>query len=377
VLALLAVGCGGHEPTAPPPPAVTVARPIVEEIVDWDEYTGRLQATESVEVRPRVSGYVESIHFADGATVKTGDLLFVIDPRPYVAALDRARAEAQLSEARLALARKELGRAQKLLKSDTISQELTDTRATAAQEGEASLAAAKAAVAAAELDVEFTRVIAPIAGRTGRHLVDEGNLVTAGSTVLTTIVSLDPIHVYFDADERAYLKYSRLAKAGARPSSREVNNPVRIGLADEDDFPHEGWMDFVDNQLDTGTGTIVGRALVPNPDLLLSPGLFVRLRLLGSAPYRAVLVPDEAIGTDQAQKFVWVVDAENRAQYRRVTIGTLRGTLRVVRDGLGPDDRVVVAGLQRVRPGIVVAPEERPAGPQRTARDVAPAAAAD
>jgi RND family efflux transporter MFP subunit len=369
-LALLAAACGGREAPAPPPPNVSVARPRVQEVIDWDEYTGRLQAIDSVEVRARVSGYLESIHFADGGTVKAGDLLFVIDPRPYEAVLARARGELALSQARLELARKDLARAQQLLKSRAISEEEADTRAAGVRQAEASAAAAKAAVDAAALDVEFTRVVAPVAGRAGRHLVDEGNLVTSGptgATLLTTIVTLDPIHCYFEADERAYLKYTRLARSGERASSRDVNNPVRVGTADEKDFPHVGWMDFVDNQFDPGTGTMTGRALIPNPELLLSPGLFVRVRLLGSAPYRALLIPDEAIGTDQAQKFVWVLDAENRAQYRRVQVGVLHEGLRVVREGLGPEDRVVVAGLQRVRPGIVVVPEERTSEPQTAA----------
>jgi RND family efflux transporter MFP subunit len=362
-LGLFAVACGrSHDAGGPPPAQVTVARPLVKDIVEWDEYTGRLQALDAVEVRARVSGYLQSINFADGATVKEGDLLFVVDPRPYEAVLKRTQAEVLLAQSRLDQAKNDAARAERLLGPHAISAEEAERRTATFRQAEASLAAARAAVEAAALDVEFTHVLAPIGGRAGRHLVDEGNLVDGGApnaTLLTTIVSLDPIHCYFEADERSYLKYVRLAQRGERASSREVNNPVEVALADETGYPHKGWMDFVDNQLDLGTGTMIGRALLPNPDLLLTPGLFVRVRLPGSARHQAVLLPDEAIATDLDQKFVWVVDAQNHAQLRRVTIGPLHEGLRIVRDGVGPDDRVVVAGIQRVRPGLALAPEER------------------
>jgi RND family efflux transporter MFP subunit len=365
---LIAVtGCGKSAPPPQPPPSVGVAHPLVQTIVEWDEYTARLSAIQSVEVRARVSGYLQSIHFADGTVVAAGDLLFVIDPRPYEAVLNRSKADLVLAEARLDLARKDLARAEFLVKSRAISQEEADTRAATLRQALASVAGARAAVEAAALDVEFTRVTAPIGGRVSRHLVTEGNLIVGGgtsnATLLTSIVSLDPVYAYFEVDEQAYLKYSRLNLAGQRPSSREVQNPVEIAAADEPNFPHSGWMDFVDNQIDPATGTMQGRAIVPNPDLLLSPGQFVRLRLAGSGRYEAVLVPDEAIGTDQAQRFVWVIDAENKAQYRKVALGPLYEGKRIVRDGLGANDRVVVSGLQRVRPGIVVAPDEQPIPP--------------
>jgi RND family efflux transporter MFP subunit len=245
--------------------------------------------------------------------------------------------------------------------SRAISEEELDTRSAGVRQAEASLAAVQAAVDSAALDVEFTHVTAPVSGRVGRALVDEGNLVSGGATnatLLTTIVSLDPIHVYFEADERSHLRYMRLAQSGERASSREEPNPVWVGLADEEGFPHEGWMDFVDNQLDPQTGTMTGRAVLPNPDLLLSPGLFARVRLAGSGPYRALLVPDASIGTDQARRFVWVADEQNRVQYRSVKTGPLRGELRVIREGLTSDDRVVVAGVQRVRPDTQVVAEE-------------------
>ncbi len=359
--------CGKTAPPPPPPPLVTVAHPIEQTVVEWDEYTGRLSAIEAVDVRARVSGYLQSIHFQDGSTVKQGDLLFVIDPRPYEAVLTRARAELTLAEARLELARKDLVRAEFLVKSRAISQEEADTRTATVRQSEASSAAARAAVDAAALDVEFTRVTAPIGGRVSRHLVTEGNLVIGGgsgtATLLTSIVSLEPIYCYFEVDEQAYLKYSRLNLSGQRASSREVQNPVEVGTADESDFPHRGWMDFVDNVLDPATGTLQGRAILPNADRLLSPGQFVRLRLAGTGKYEAILVPDEAIGTDQAQRFVWVIDEENKAQYRKITTGPLYEGRRIVREGLSVQDRIVVAGLQRVRPGIVVAPEHKPMAP--------------
>ena len=362
VLVLAGSSCRrGDETTAPPPPKVSASKPMVREIVEWDEYTGRLRALESVEVRPRVSGYVQSIHFADGTIVREGDLLFVIDPRPYEAVLGEAKAQVEVAHARLDLARRESARAERLLTNRAISAEDAERRTSALSEAAASLVAAQAAVQAAALNVEFTSVTAPLGGRVSRHLVDEGNLVIGGitnATLLTTIVALDPIHCYFDADEQAYLRYVRLAQRGERPSSRDVNNPVEIGLADETGFPHKGWMDFVDNQFDPDTGTMTGRAVIPNPDGLLASGMFVRLRLPGSGRHQATLLPDEAIATDLDQKFVWVLDQENRAQYRRITIGPLHDGLRIVREGVGPDDRVVVAGIQRLRPGMAVTAED-------------------
>jgi RND family efflux transporter MFP subunit len=356
--ALVVSSCGAKPPPAPPPPKVKVVQPVAREVTEWDEYTARLDAVDSVEVRPRVSGYLQSIHFQDGGLVRKGDLLFLIDPRPYEAALRRAAADRELAKSRLALAQKNFARATDLLASHAISQEEADIRQSNVRQAEASVDEAEAAVDAAKLDVEFTHVTAPVAGRVGRKLVTEGNLINGGvgtqGTLLTTIVSLDPIYAYFEADEGSLLKYMRLASSGQRPSSREYRTPVHVGLADEDGFPHDGVMDFVDNQLDRGTGTIVGRAVLPNPDLSLIPGLFARLRLPGSGQYQGILVPDEAIGSDQSQKLVFVVDAESKAQYRPVKIGPLVDGLRVVREGVTPEDWVIVAGLQRVRPGLQV-----------------------
>ncbi len=378
---LVLSSCGGRPAPAPPPPKVKVVQPVAREIIEWDEYTARLDAVDSVEVRPRVSGYLQSIHFQDGAIVKKADLLFSIDPRPYEAALRRAEADVELAKSRLALARKNFARAADLLASHAISQEESDIRESNLRQAEASVGEAQAAVDAAKLDVEFTRVSAPVGGRVGRKLVTEGNLINGGvgtqGTLLTTIVSLDPIYAYFEADEGSLLKYNRLARLGQRPSSRDYKNPVHVALADEEGFPHPGVMDFVDNQVDRGTGTIVGRALLPNSDLSLLPGLFARLRLPGSGQYQAILVPDEAIGSDQSQKFVFLVDGESKAQYRTVKIGPLVDGLRVVREGVGPEDRVIVAGLQRVRPGLKVDAQQEaiPPPPAAEARGAAPAPA--
>jgi RND family efflux transporter MFP subunit len=364
---LLVVACGRQQPQAPPPPKVTVARPVERELTDWDEYTARLEAVDSVEVRARVSGYLESVHFREGSLVKKGDLLFQIDPRPYEAQLRRAQGDLELAESRVNLAQENLARVAFLMKSQAMSKEEAETRAAAVRQAEAGVAAAQAAVDAAKLDVEFTRITAPVSGRVSRKLVTEGNLINGGigtqGTLLTTIVSLDPLYVYFEANERDYLKYVRLAKSGARPSTRDFKNPVFVGTADEQGFPHQGFMDFVDNQIDRGTGTIQWRGIVPNPDGLLAPGLFVRLRLVGSGRYHALLIPDDAVQSDQAQKFVWVVDGDNRVRYRQVTCGTLHDGLRVVTEGLTPADRVIVHGVQRARPDIVVEPEEQTIAP--------------
>jgi RND family efflux transporter MFP subunit len=266
--------------------------------------------------------------------VEKGDLLFLIDPRPYEAQLRRAEGDLELAKSRVNLAEKNLARVDFLVKSQAMSKEEAETRAALLRQAQANVAASQAAVDAARLDVEYTSITAPVSGRASRKLVTEGNLINGGvgtqGTLLTTIVSLDPLHAYFEANERAYLKYVRLAKSGARPSSRDVRNPVFVGAADEQGFPHQGYMDFVDNQIDRGTGTIQGRAVVPNPDGLLAPGLFVRLRLIGSGTYRALLIPDEAVQSDQANKFVWLVDDQNTVRYRPVKIGTLHEGFRVV-----------------------------------------------
>jgi len=362
-LALLLVGCERPQAApAPAPPKVTVSRPVVRDVIEWDEYTGRLVAVESVEVRARVSGYLQSIHFNDGAIVKKGSLLFVIDPRPYQAELDKAAAELKLANARLDLAKSDSARAQRLLQVRAISEEEADTRASRQRETQEQLQAARAAVDTAKLNVEFTRITAPITGRISRKLVTQGNLInggTAQSTLLTTIVSLDPIHCYIEADERAYLKYVRLSREGKRPSSREVRNPAYLALADETGFPHKGYIDFVDNRLDPNTGTMTGRAIFPNPELTLTPGLFARVRIPGSGNYEALMVPDEAIGTDLSQKFVFVLNDHSIVEYRAVQLGPIIGGLRVIREGLKPEDLVIVKGTQRARANMKVDPERQ------------------
>ena len=357
-------GCDDKSSKGPPPPPVTVAPPSVRHITEWDEYTGRFQAVDYVEIRARVDGYLESVNFTDGQIVKKGDLLFVIDPRPYQATADSATAALAQADARLDLANRELSRAKELTRSQFGSVESQDKATQEQRAASGAVDAAGAALRRAKLDLEFTQVAAPVTGRISRHLVTVGNLISGGeanSTLLTTIVSLDPIYFYFDADQNAYLKYERLATSGLRPSSRDVANPVHLALADETDFPHEGHMNFVDNQIDFSTGTMRGRAIFDNPDLVFTPGMFARIRLIASPPHDVLMLPDEAIGTDQARRFVYLVDKDNIARYREVKLGPIVDGLRIVREGVAPDDRVIVNGLQRVRVGSPVTPGAPPA----------------
>jgi RND family efflux transporter MFP subunit len=355
-------GCKSEATTAQqaPAPQVSVASALERDVTEWDEFTGRLEAVESVEVRPRVTGYIESVNFTEGSTVKKGDLLFVIDPRPYQAELSKAGAELARAVARSELAVADEGRSAKLLDIKAVSREEYDSRINATREAKADVAAARAAVDSAKLNLEFTRITAPISGRVSKAAVTAGNLVTGGSNtaaLLTTVVSLDPMYVTFEGDEQIYLKYNELSRRGERSSSRDAANPVLMGLANENGYPHHGAMVFVDNQVDPRTGTIRARASFENKDGFLTPGLFARVKLLGHNSYRAVLVDDRAIGTDQSQKFVYVIDAQNKVTYRPVTVGRLNDGLRIVEKGLQPGETVVVNGLQRVRPGVVVAPE--------------------
>lgn len=360
----LLVGCGdkGQAPSEPPPPEVTVGKAISRDLVEWDEYVGRLAAIDDVELRARVSGYLEKTHFKDGQMVKAGDLLFTIDPRPYQALVDRAKASVSEAEAALSLANSNLKRAETLLKSNAVSEEEVDIRRGNQLAATAELEAAKADLVSANLNLEFTEVKAPVDGRIDRDLVTPGNLVSGGSdgaTLLTTIVSIDPIHCYFEADESDYLKYTRLDREGKRPSSRDTANPVELGLADEEGFPHKGEMDFVENAIDRDTSTIQGRAIFENTDKTLTPGLFARVRLRGELLEGAVQIPDTAIGRDQSENFVWVIDAENVANRRGIQTGSLIDGLRVITEGLESGERVVTNGLQRIRPGITVAPVEK------------------
>jgi RND family efflux transporter MFP subunit len=355
-------GCKSEANTAPqvPAPQVSVASALERDVTEWDEFTGRLEAVESVEVRPRVTGYIESVNFTEGSTVKKGDPLFVIDPRPYRAELSKAEAELARAMARSELAVSDEARSEKLLDIRAVSREEYDSRVNASREAQADVAAARAAVDSAKLNLEFTRITAPISGRVSKAVVTAGNLVTGGSnaaTLLTTVVSLDPMYVTFEGDEQIYLKYNELSRRGERASSRDQANPVLMGLANENGYPHHGAMVFVDNQVDPRTGTIRARASFDNKDGFLTPGLFARVKLLGHNSYRAVLVDDRAIGTDQSQKFVYVIDAQNKVTYRPVQVGRLDDGLRIVEKGLQAGETVVVNGLQRVRPGVVVAPE--------------------
>jgi len=367
---LVLAGCGAKPADPPPPPAVTAAAVPEREVTDWDEFTGRLEAVDQVEIRPRVTGYIERVAFAEGKEVRKGEVLFEIDPRPYQAEL--ARAEAQLAEARTGaeLAAREVARARRLVAVQAISREEYDARVSAQAQGDASVQAAQAAVRTARLNLDWTQVRAPIAGRVSRAEVTAGNLVLAGpptATLLTTVMSLDPVYVYFDADERTYLKYAGLARDGTRPSSRDARTPIYLGLIDEDgQFPHKGYVDFVDNTVNPETGTIRARAVFSNRDHAFTPGLFARLKLEGSGQYRATLVVDRAVGTDQDKKFVLVLKPDSTVDYRSVQLGRLVDGLRVVTSGLKQGDEVVINGLQRVRPGMKVTPTLAPMTPDTT-----------
>ena len=357
----LAAGCTrtSAQQAAAPPPQVTVASVIERSVTEWDEFTGRLQAVDSVEVRPRVSGLISAVRFDEGAMVHRGDLLFQIDARPFQAEVDRLRAELARAKATAQRGDSELQRAERLRTENAISREEHDRRAAFAQESAAQTAAVEAALRAAELNLEFTQVTSPIDGRVGRAIVTQGNLVSSGpgeATLLTTVVSLDPVYAYFDADEQIFLKYSGAAKAGGVRLKPDTTKAVRMALSNEDGFPRTGHLDFLDNQLDGTRGTIRGRAVFRNADGQLTPGLFVRLRLAGTAAYPGLLVQDRAIGTDLDKKFVYVVGPKNDVQYRAVTLGPIVDGLRVVRSGLEAGESVIVNGLQRVRPGAQVTP---------------------
>ena len=367
LLFLLAAGCqkqDGPAAGAPPPAPVTVAQPITKEVVEWDEYQGWVEAVDTVEIRARVGGYLDSIHFKDGADVQKGQLLFVIDPRPYKAALDAAEADLMQAQTRFELASNDLARADRLLKAKAISEEDADSRAKAARSAGAAIQSARASLEMAQLNMDYTSIKAPISGRIGRKMMTEGNLVNGNmaiSSMLTTIVSLDPLYCRFDADERSMLKYQQLASQGQHENLRGGKWPCEIELANETDFPHKGVLDFVDNQVDTATGTMRVRGVFANPDHTLQPGFFARVRVPGSTPYQALLIPDAAIGSDQDQKFVLVVDAQNKAQYVPVKLGPLFDGERVIRQGLHTNDWIVVNGLMTARPGAEVAPTRAPA----------------
>lgn len=356
-LAALLVGCGPQaQESAPAAPSVVVSQPLKSTISDWDSFTGRFEATDSVEVRSRVSGYLEKVAFRDGAIVKKGDLLFVIDSRSFQAAVTQAQGKLAQARSQQALAEQEYARAKVLIDSRTIAQSLYDQRLQAREAARAEVLSAEGALASARLDLEFTRITAPMSGRISRKLISEGNLVNGGSndaTLLTTIVSLDPIDIYFDIDEQSYLKYRR------QSAGNIAGSQVRIALPGELQASLSGRMDFIDNRLDPSTGTLRQRARVSNPDLALSPGQFGRVQFSARPAYEALLVPDTAVGIDATRKVLYVLDAQNRVELRPVQLGKLHDGLREVVSGLQADDRVIVDGLQRVRARDTAIGEQR------------------
>lgn len=353
-------GAAGGGPPPAPTPDVTVAKPIARHLMDWDEFTGRLTSREKVDVRPRVSGYITEVNFKEGTEVKAGDLLFSIDRRPYEAIVERA--EAMLAQAKTAadLAAVEAKNATALRQGQAISLEESERRLKSAAGEQAAVRAAEAAVRAAKLDIEFTEVRAPISGRVSDARVTIGNLVTGGaqgaSTLLTTIVALDPIYCDIEVDERSALKYREMHKSGERQSALFAQIPAEMALVTQQGWPHKGKIDFVDNSINPATGTIRARAVFPNEDRLMSPGFFAKVRIPGSGEYDALLIRDSAVGDDQGSSFVFVVDAENKASYRPITLGPLVDGMRIVRSGLKAEDQVVVLGLMAVRNGAKVKP---------------------
>jgi RND family efflux transporter MFP subunit len=360
VLIGLLSGCARNEAAqvneAPAVP-VSVAKTFTKSITDFDEFSGRLTAVERVEIRPRVSGFVASAHFNEGGVVKKGDVLFTIDPRPYQAELKRAQADLARAKAQRTLAQSDRERAEKLYTQHAISREEYDSRTAGNEQGEANVQAAEAALDSAALNLSFTRITAPINGVVGRAEITPGNLVATGQTLLTTVVSVDPIYVEFDGDERTYRKYMELAQAAKVSKQVESKTPIWIGVGDESGFPHQGTLVFMDNELDQATGTIRARGRISNSDRRFTPGMFARVRVVGSERYDATLVNDSAVGTDQNIKYVFVVGSENKVEYRPIKLGPLVEGMRVVRDGLQPGESIVVNGMQRVRPGVVVAPQ--------------------
>jgi RND family efflux transporter MFP subunit len=370
LIAPAVAGCGQSQPPsggAPPPPAVTVAKPIERGVTDQDEYVGRFVAVDSVEIRARVSGYLDQIHFRDGQMVKQGDLLFTIDKRSFQNTVAQTQGTLAQAKANLAFAEADLERAKQMVRG-VITEQTFDQRTQAFRAAQASVAANEAAVRQAELDLEFTELRAPVAGRIGDRRVSRGNLVTGGAsgstTMLATIVSLDPIRFEFTMDEASYLRYERFSGSGKEVTGRDGGVTVGLKLIDEKNFEHRGYMDFVDNTIDRSTGTIRGRAVFANPGAVLTPGMFGRIRVPGSPTYNALLVPDVAIGTEQVRKFVLVVGDDNTAVQKYVTLGPLTDdNLRIIKDGIKAGDRVIVNGLMRARPGQKVTPQEQGATP--------------
>ncbi|MBS0533663.1 MAG: efflux RND transporter periplasmic adaptor subunit [Proteobacteria bacterium] len=383
VLTTLLASCGDgqkQQQAGPPPTPVTVAPPVKRTVTDYDEYVGRFNAVNSVEVRARVSGYLDAVHFKDGQLVKDGDLLFTIDKRPFQNAVAQARATLAAAQSNLAFTEADYTRGQQLVKEKTITDQTFEQRSQAYRNARAAVSGAEAQVRTAELDLEFTELRAPIAGRIGDRRVTPGNLVTGGTsgntTLLATIVSTDPIYFEFTFDEASYLRYERNAGKGDDIASRGASVQVGLKLIDESDFVHNGRMDFVDNVIDRTSGTIRGRAVFANANGVFTPGMFGRVRVPATSPYQALLVPDTAIGSEQVRKYVLVVDAQNKTVQKYVTLGQLvDGKLRVIKEGLSPDDKVIVNGIARVRPGQPVNPQPEGQGQSGAQPGGQPAAA--
>ncbi|WP_250463792.1 efflux RND transporter periplasmic adaptor subunit [Microbulbifer litoralis] len=355
LVSVTAAGCDsqGQAPEHQmPPPVVNVAEVIAEPVTLWESFNGRVVAPETVELRPRVSGYIDKVAFEEGELVQAGDLLFQIDPRPYRARARAARAELARAKSQLALAKTEAGRAKPLLDKRAISREEYDRREATLASAEAQVSAARAALESAELQLSYTRVTAPVSGRTGRAMITRGNLASADQTLLTTLVSVNPMHVYFDADEQSALDSQQILDA-------ESATAVRIGLAGDSGFPYRGTLDFIDNRLDPGTGTLQYRAELANPEGAFRPGQFVRVQLPVAKLEQALLVNRKAVLTDQDRRYVFVVDANNTAARRQITPGRTQGELLVIRDGLNSGDRVVVSGVQKIfADGMPVEPQQ-------------------
>lgn len=362
IAALVLAACGNPEAAnqaqIPAAPQVSVAQVVYERITEWDEFTGRLQAPQTVNLVPRVSGYIEQVHFSEGSLVQQGELLVQIDPRPFAAEVARLQAELQSVKSAAVLAENDYQRAEKLSSQRAISAEVLDSRLARKQQTAASVAAVEAALKRAELDLSYTRITAPISGRVSYAQVTSGNYVNAGQSQLTSLVSTDKMYAYFDVDEQSYLKYARLTEAGKRADTRDTAaNPVYMALADDTAYSHIGSIDFVDNSVNQTTGTIRVRASFANSDNNLLPGLFARIKLVGSASYDGVLIDEKAVGTDLNNKYVLVVNASNQLEYRAVTLGEKVNGLRIVREGLAAQDRIVVNGLQRVMPNMQIEPK--------------------
>lgn len=383
VLAISMLGCSKSGAPAdaaagkgPPPAEVSVAPVVNKEITEWDEFTGRVEAKETIEIRPRVGGYLASVNFDEGKAVKKGQLLFAIDDREYRAALETASANVARAQSRSEVAAGEVARSNKLLVARAVSQEEFANRNGELRQAVADVRAAQASLTQARLNLEFTRIESPIDGRIGLAMMRPGNLIAPGTTLLATVVSLDPMYVYFEGDERTYLKYQQMARAGERPSSRDVQNPVRMGLANEEGYPHAGVMDMLDNQLNSQTGSIRARAVFDNKDGVFTPGLFARIQLMGSGTHQALLIHDQAVLTDQDRKYVFVVGPGSTALRKNITLGDSVDGLRIVVGGLDASDSVVVNGMRKIFfPGMPLKTNVVPMDAPNTLAPAQPAAA--